>query len=69
MTHLLTYIYFLFYHIKVSEWVADNEDTVNTQYGPIVGAVYKTARAFYAIPYAKPPLGIYFYRILFRITF
>jgi len=43
--------------VDVSEWVADNEDTVNTQYGPIVGAVYKTARAFYAIPYAKPPLG------------
>ena len=42
--------------LKEGEFAA-NEDTVVTQYGTIKGAVYKGNRAFYAIPYAQPPLG------------
>jgi len=42
--------------LDLSAWLSNDENTVNTQYGTVVGAVYPTARAFYAIPYAQPPL-------------
>merc|ERR1712137_68197 len=37
--------------------VTSSENIVQTQYGTLRGAVYETARAFYAIPYAQPPVG------------
>jgi carboxylesterase type B len=32
-------------------------NTVSTQYGEVVGAVYDTAIAYYQVPYAEPPVG------------
>jgi len=43
--------------VPPSEYFVANEDTVVTQYGAVVGGVYETARAFYGIPYAQPPVG------------
>mmetsp|Transcript_126485 Transcript_126485/g.188742 ORF Transcript_126485/g.188742 Transcript_126485/m.188742 type:complete len:548 (+) Transcript_126485:38-1681(+) len=43
--------------LDMANWLSNDENTVTIDQGTIVGAVYSTARAFYAIPYAQPPLG------------
>ena len=49
------------FHLKFdgAELPVSSENYVTISDGTVEGAVYDTARAFYAIPYAAPPTGLF----------